>query len=45
MIVYLVNQMVIGKLTYDEVASKRPDLKSAIDQYINENSITLGTTA
>ena len=34
MIAYLYKQVNLGKLTYDEVVSKRPDLKEKLDVYI-----------
>ena len=33
-VIYLYNQIKLGKLTYDEVVTKRPDLKEALDEYI-----------
>ena len=34
MIAYLYNQIKFGKLTYDEVVTKRPDLKKKLDDYM-----------
>lgn len=39
MIAYLVNQILLGKLTYQTVVTKRPDLKEQIDLYILENDL------
>lgn len=36
---YLVNQMVMGRLTYAEVVTARPDLKEGIDKYISDNNL------
>lgn len=33
---YLVNQIVLGALTYQRVITKKPELKTQIDQYIVE---------
>lgn len=43
MIAYLVNQVILGKLTYTEVVTKRPDLKDGIDAYISEHEIEIVT--
>ena len=34
MIAYLYKQIKLAKLTYDEVITKRPDLKEKLDAYI-----------
>ena len=34
MVAYLCKQIDLGKLTYDEVVTKRPDLKEKIDAYL-----------
>jgi hypothetical protein len=44
MIAYLVNQIVIGRLTYLQVVNARPDLKDRIDTYIIENGLTIDKT-
>jgi hypothetical protein len=36
---YLVNQIVLGSLTYQQVITKKPELKSQIDQYITEKGL------
>lgn len=36
---YLVNQMVMGRLTYTEVVTARPDLKEGIDKYLADNNL------
>ncbi len=36
MAAYLANQITLGKLTYDLVISKKPELKSDIDAYLTE---------
>jgi hypothetical protein len=43
-VVYLVNQIVMGNLTYQEVITKRPDLKAQIDAYIAEKNLTIDKT-
>lgn len=45
MIAYLVNQIVLGNLTYNEVITKRPDLKTKIDTYIETHNITIDKEA
>lgn len=44
MAAYLVNQIILGKLTYQQVVTKRPDLKTAIDQYITDNDLEIDKT-
>lgn len=44
MIAYLVNQIILGKLTYNEVVTARPDLKSKIDDYIDDKGLTIDKT-
>lgn len=44
MVAYLVNQIVLGNLTYQEVVTKRPDLKDKIDAYILEHNLTIDKT-
>ena len=41
---YLVNQMLLGALTYQEVVTARPDLKIAIDAYIEEKNLDIDKT-
>lgn len=42
MVAYLVNQIVLGKLDYTYVTvTKRPDLKTEIDDYIAQNNIQI----
>ena len=36
---YLVNQILLGALTYQEIVTKRPDLKEKIDKYIEEKNL------
>lgn len=44
MIAYLVNQIIIGNLTYLQVTTKRPDLKEGIDNYISTNNVEIDKT-
>ena len=44
MAAYLVNQIAISILTYQEVVTARPDLQAKIDTYIDDNSITIDKT-
>lgn len=44
MIAYLVNQIVLGNLTYIEVTTKRPDLKDRIDVYITDKQLNIDKT-
>ncbi len=44
MIAYLVNQIVLKKLTYQEVVTARPDFKERIDAFIIEKGITIDKT-
>ena len=39
MIPYLVNQILMGKLTYHEIVTARPDLKDKIDKYISDKGL------
>jgi hypothetical protein len=39
MVAYLVNQILLGNLTYQEVITKRPDLKDKIDTYIVDKGL------
>lgn len=39
MIAYLVNQILLGALTYQEIITKRPDLQARIDQYIIDKGL------
>lgn len=41
MIGYIVDQIIFGRLTYDYVVARRPDLKEAIDKYIKDNEIVI----
>jgi hypothetical protein len=41
MVAYLVNQIVLGNLTYKEVITRRPDLQSKIDAYILDKGISI----
>lgn len=41
MIEYLVNQIVIGKLSYTQITTTRMDLKELIDEYIINNNIQI----
>ena len=41
MIAYLVNQIILGNLTYNEIITKRPDLKVKLDAYIETHNITI----
>lgn len=36
---YLVNQILLGKLTYQEIIIKRPDLQAGIDKYIEDHDL------
>lgn len=42
--VYLVNQIVLGKLTYLEVVTAKPGYKEEVDAYIEEKSLTVDKT-
>lgn len=44
MAAYLVNQIILGNLTYTEVVTKRPDLKTRIDAYIEEKGLEIDKT-
>lgn len=44
MIAYLVNQIVLGKLTYMKVVKARPDLQGKIDTYIDEKGLAIDKT-
>ena len=39
MIAYLVNQILMGKLTYQDIVTARPDLKDKIDKYISDKGL------
>lgn len=41
MIAYLVNQIILGKLTYQGVITARPDLQAKIDTYIEDRSLAI----
>jgi hypothetical protein len=41
MAAYLVNQIVLGKLTYQEVITARSDLKTKVDTYIEEKALII----
>lgn len=41
MVAYLVNQIILGKLTYLEVVNARPELKTKIDVYIDEKGLVI----
>lgn len=36
---YLVNQILLGTLTYQEIVTKRPDLKEKVDKYIEDKGL------
>ena len=44
MVAYLVNEIVLGDLTYQDVVTKRPDLKDRIDTYIAQHNLTIDKT-
>ena len=44
MIAYLVNQIIMNRLTYEEIVTKRPDLKLALDLYIESHGIEIDKT-
>lgn len=44
MIAYLVNQIVLGNLTYQEIVTKRTDLQARIDQYITDKDLCIDKT-
>ena len=44
MIAYLANQIIIGNLTYQEIITKRTDLKDRLDAYILEHNLTIDKT-
>jgi hypothetical protein len=39
MVAYLVNQILLEALTYQEIISKRADLKASIDRYIIDHHL------
>lgn len=39
MIEYLINQCLMGNLTYEYMVTKRPDLKDDLDKYIIEHNL------
>jgi hypothetical protein len=41
MVAYLVNQIILGKLTYLEVTTARSDLRDKIDTYIEDKSLII----
>jgi hypothetical protein len=41
---YLVNQIVLGALTYQEVVTAKPELKTDMDTYIKEKGIVIDKT-
>ncbi len=41
MAAYLVNQIILGKLTYQEVVAARPDLQAKIDTYVQDKGIAI----
>ena len=41
MIAYLVNQIIIGNLTYLQVVTAKPQYQAAIDKYIADNNIEI----
>lgn len=41
MVAYLVNQMLAGKLTYQTVIIKIPDLQTKIDAYIADRGLVI----
>lgn len=43
-VIYLVNQIVLGNLTYLEVIAKKPTLQPQIDSYIDEKGLTINKT-
>lgn len=43
-VVYLVNQILLNKLTYQEVVTARPDLKDEIDNYIADKGLDIDKT-
>lgn len=44
MVAYLVNQIVIGKLTYQQVITAKQELKEQIDTYIVVKGLVIDTT-
>lgn len=44
MAAYLVNQIVLGKLTYKEVITARSDLQAKVDAYISEKDLKIDTS-
>lgn len=41
---FLVRNIVLGNVTYQEVVAKRPDLKEQIDAYIEQQGIEIDKT-
>lgn len=44
MIAYLVNQIILARLTYLQVVTARPDLKQELDAYIEDNNLIVDKT-
>lgn len=44
MVAYLVNQIILGKLTYQEVITAKPDLQAKIDAYLAEKDLVIDKT-
>ena len=36
---YLVTQIILKHLTYNDIIVNRPDLKDAVDKYISDNNL------
>ena len=43
-VIYLTNQILLGKLTYQEVVTARPDLKEEMDNYIVDKGLNIDKT-
>jgi hypothetical protein len=41
---YFVNQILLGKLTYQEVITAKPELQTAMDAYITVHCLTIDKT-
>jgi hypothetical protein len=41
---YLVNQIILGKLTYKEIVAARPELQEQADKYIEKKGLIIDKT-
>ena len=45
MVAYLVNQIILGNLTYRQIVTAKPELKAKSDAYIDEKELPIDKTA